>query len=160
MLPKRKVYRLASISYQSPGAYFITVCTQNRRNLFWNAVGATIGRPQDAPLSSAGKIVDAAICAIPDHYPAVAVDYHVVMPNHIHLLLQIKTDASGRAMPAPTISTVVQQLKGSVSKQLGGAIWQKSFYDHVVRSAVDYQEIAEYILSNPAKWAEDRFYTK
>ena len=65
-------------------------------------VGASIARPQDVRLSEYGKIVDSAIRNIPVYYPAITVDSYTVMPNHIHLLLQINTDENGRAMLAPT----------------------------------------------------------
>lgn len=81
------------------------------------------------------------------------------MPNHIHMILQIHTDEDGRAMPAPTISTVIQQMKGYVSKETGQKIWQKLFYDHVIRNVDDYKEICNYIISNPSKWLEDKLYS-
>ena len=88
-------------------------------------------------LSQYGKIVEEAIEKISTIYPAITVDNYVVMPNHIHLLLQIHSDSSGRAMLAPTISKVVQQMKGFVTKQIGKSIWQKLFHDHVIRDEVD-----------------------
>ena len=121
--PKRKDIRLTQFDYSEPGAYFITICTENRARIFWENVGATIGRPKDVILSEMGKIVERTITEIPEHYPAICIDCYVVMPNHVHLLLQIKTDENGRAMPAPTVSTVVQQLKGKVTKQVGHPVW-------------------------------------
>ena len=118
-------------------------------------VGASIARPQ---LSQYGLVVQKAICEIPKHYPAISIDHYVVMPNHIHLLLHICTDADGRAMLAPTISHVVQQMKGIVTKQVGYSIWQKLFHDHVIRGEADYLKIWEYIENNPARWKEDCFY--
>ena len=159
-LPKRKPNRLKEYDYSSPGAYFITICTNDRRNLFWENVGASIARPEEVLLSEYGKIVDSAIRNIPVHYPAITIDSYTVMPNHIHLLLQINTDENGRAMLAPTISAVVQQMKGYVTKQIGHSIWQKLFHDHVVRGEKDYLKIWEYIESNPIKWADDCFYTE
>lgn len=156
--PRRIPNRLKSFDYSAPGAYFITICTDNRRNLFWENVGASIARPQAVVLSETGKIVDSAIRGIPVHYPAVSVDRYVIMPNHIHLLLQIRTDSNGQRIPAPTISAVVQQMKGYVSKQIGHGIWQKLFHDHVIRSEADYQKIWEYIEHNPIRWKDDCFY--
>ena len=92
---------------------------------------------------------------IPRYYSAVSVDRFVIMPNHIHLLLQIHTDADGRSMIAPTISTVVRLMKGAASKRAGFPLWQKGFYDHVVRSQRDYLDIWNYIEGNPGKWEED-----
>ena len=79
-LPKRKDIRIPNFDYSTPGAYFITVCTANREKIFWNCVGADIIRPQNVPLSAAGKIVEQAICQIPNHYENVSVDKYCVMP--------------------------------------------------------------------------------
>ena len=154
-IPKRKPNRLPDFDYSTPGAYFITICTKDRRNLFWADVGASIARPH---LTIWGNITANSICDIPKHYPAVSVDHYVVMPNHIHLLLQINTDTNGRPMVAPTISTVIQQFKGIVTKRIGQSIWQKLYHDHVVRGERDYLKIWEYIDNNPARWTEDCFY--
>ena len=159
-LPKRKKSRLTEYDYSTPNAYFITVCTGNRKNLFWKDVGAIIDRPKNVPLTSLGAIAQRSIEEISKHYPAISVDHYVIMPNHIHLLLQINTDVNGRSMIAPTISTVVRLFKGAVSHLIGKPIWQKGFYDHVIRGDADYQKIWTYIDNNPAKWAEDRFCTQ
>ena len=156
--PVRKRNRLADFDYSSPNAYFITICTAHRENLFWHAVGATIGRPPEQQLSPAGRIVQNAIEAIPLRYPAYVLEHYVIMPNHVHLLLRIRADACGRPMVAPTVSTVAAQMKGVVTKQLGTSIWQKIFHDHIVRTENDFQEIRQYIENNPFRWAEDTLY--
>ena len=154
-LPKRKPNRLTQFHYNSPGAYFITICTQNRKKLFWTHAGAMIDRPQNAPLTNLGQIVHRCIGDIPRHYPAITVDHFVIMPDHIHLLLQIHTDPHGRSITAPTISTAIRLFKGTVSKQAGFPIWQKGYYDHVIRSERDYQDAWNYIEGNPCKSIED-----
>ena len=159
-LPNRKPNRLTEYDYSQPGAYFITICTHNKQMLFWENVGASIARPEKPQLSFYGNVVQEAILNIPKIYPTISVDNYVVMPNHIHLLLQIHTDDRGRAMLAPTISKVVQQMKGYITKQLGVSVWQKLFHDHVVRGEKDYLEIWNYIEGNPSKWEEDCFYVK
>ena len=156
-LPKRKQNRLTEYNYSTPNAYFITICTKDRKNLFWTDVGAIIDRPENVPLTNLGMIVQQSVEDIPKHYSAVSVDRFVIMPNHIHLLL-INTDADGRSLIAPTISTLVRLMKGTVTKQAGFPIWQKGFYDHVIRNQNDYREIWNYIEGNPGKWAEDKLY--
>ena len=158
-LPARKQNRLADYDYSTPSAYFITICTAKRKNQFWSAVGAIIDRPQSVPLTEYGRVADRCINNISVYYPMISVDHYVIMPNHIHLLLQIHTDLNGRSMIAPTISTVVRLFKGAVSKQTGISIWQKGFYDHVVRSETDYLEIWNYIEGNPSRWTEDKLYS-
>lgn len=156
--PQRKPNRLTEYDYSTPNAYFLTICTENRKNLFWKDVGAIIDRPENDPLTNLGCLVRQCIIEIPMHYPMISVDNFVVMPNHIHLLLQIHTDADGRSLIAPTISTVVRLMKGTVSKQAGFSVWQKGFYDHVIRNDKDYQSIWNYIEGNPGKWTEDQLY--
>ena len=68
-------------------------------------------------------------------------------------------DTMKRSMDAPTVSQIVQQFKGSVSKQTGYSLWQKSFYEHIIRDERDYNEIWSYVDSSPLKWAEDKYYT-
>ncbi len=158
-LPQRKNNRLQSYDYSAPGAYFLTICTQNRKNLFWcnaKAVCATAGEVQLFPC---GILTEQSIQRIPCHYPTVTVDQYVIMPNHVHLLLQIHSGMDGRPMVAPTVMTVVQQMKEYVSKQFGRGIWQKGFYDHVIRNDADYREVWKYIEGNPGKWAEDKLFT-
>lgn len=157
-LPVRKQNRLTEYDYRTPNAYFITICTNKRKNLFWKDIGTIIDRPENVPLTNLGTIAKRSIEDIPKHYPVISVDHYVIMPNHIHLLMQIHLDSSGRSLIAPTISTAVRLMKGAVTKQAGFPIWQKSFYDHVIRNDNDYQEIWNYIEGNPSKWAEDKLY--
>ena len=153
--PKRKYPRIKNYNYSEVGAYFITICTSQRRNYFWqNDVGACIARPQcpnDIKLSVCGKIADEAIKNIPKIYPNVTVDSYVIMPDHIHLILIIHSDECGRAMHAPTMMRVVQQMKGYITKQIGSSIWQKSFFDHIIRNREDYEKHAKYIYENPLR---------
>ena len=117
-LPKRKPIRIEDYDYSAPGAYFITVCANDRKPILWN-VGAAICRPN---LSKIGSVVETAILQIPVHYPAVSVDKYCVMPDHIHMILSINTDEDGRQIAAPTVSTVVGHMKRWVSMQIGYSI--------------------------------------
>jgi len=151
-LPKRKDIRLKEFDYSTVGAYFITVCTKERKNYFWEDVGTTIGRPSDVNLSHYGKMVDDAINNISKIYPCVTVDHYVIMPDHIHLLLMIHAVDNGRPMVVPTIDRIIKQMKGYVSKQIGCSIWQGRFFDHIIRNRDDYNEHVEYIRENPVRW--------
>lgn len=123
-----------------------------KTKFFWCNVGATIGRPQNMELSPYGKIAEEAINKIPQIYSSVKVDRYVIMPDHIHLLLVICADESGRPMVAPTMSRIVQQMKGYVTKRIGKSIWQKLFADHIIRNREDYEEHVKYIHENPMRW--------
>lgn len=168
--PCRKPNRLPKYDYSGAGYYFITVCTKNHACLLWDTapspqtdgfehcVGADIIRPPFR-LSSLGQIVTDAIRQIPSHYPNVAVDRYVVMPNHIHLIL-VLNEPSGRMISAPTksLSTIVGSMKRYASRVAGFPLWQKSFHDHVIRNEPDYLRIWQYMDSNPLKWEEDCYH--
>lgn len=146
-----------------------------------NAVGAMTHRPQClCPLNHYGKIVESAVLDIPNHYPFVTLDHFVVMPNHVHILLSITDTAEerGRWVIAPTgsvvdstadggrktmqkdpsVSQIVRQFKTAVSRAIGKSIWQRSFYDRIVRNPKEYERIAKYIRENPLFWMHDENY--
>jgi len=151
--PKRKSNRIKNYDYSYSGAYFITVCTANREKIFWTDCRGELCSPANVPLSYIGIIVDKEIQKLNTVYDAVRVDKYCIMPDHIHMILLIYTDADGRTQFAPTISRVIKQFKGSITKQIGRPIWQKSFYDHGIRNQQDYDEIWQYIENNPLKYS-------
>lgn len=156
--PVRKRTRLSGYDYSTPGYYFITICALNHRHLFWaspSRVGASCARP---PLSKYGQIVFEELLHLSHIYPNVTVDKFVIMPNHIHMILVLKADQTGRAQLAPTVPHILQQFKGAVSKRAGLSLWQKGYHDHIIRNEADYRRIWQYIDTNPAKWREDRYY--
>ena len=152
-LPQRKPNRLSDYDYDQNGAYFVTVCTQDRKNILSTIVGD--GSPVPKPY---GMIAETMIAQIPDKYPSVTVDKFVIMPDHIHLLLRFDRD-NGTGNPSPTLGNVVGWYKYQVTKQInlqlnnkGERIFQRSYYDHVIRNQHDYDEIWQYIENNPRKW--------
>ena len=101
--PIRKQIRITDYDYSTPGAYFVTVCVNDRKPILWN-VGAAISRPSPSNigvatcrpnLSKIGSVVETAILQIPEHYPMLSVDKYCVMPDHIHRILSINTDEDG-----------------------------------------------------------------
>jgi REP element-mobilizing transposase RayT len=168
-LPIRKNIRLTDYDYSQNGAYFITICVKGGHEIFWKPqsnVGAIINRPQ---LSDAGKNVDVAIENISRIYEYVVVDKYIIMPNHIHMIIVIQNndlgqdvEGYGRLLIAPTksLSIIIKQLKSEVTKQVGYSIWQRSFYDHIIRNENEYLKIWQYIDENPMKWEEDDYYNK
>lgn len=156
-LPKRKQLRIQGYDYSQNGYYFVTICTQNKRRLFGEiVVGADIIRPK---LSEYGEIAETAIKAIPDHYSNVRVDRYVIMPDHVHMILIIMSDkenSNGQMISAPTIMTIIGQMKRWVSKRIGFPIWQKSYFEHIIRDERDYISKIEYISNNPVKWVFER----
>lgn len=170
--PKRKQNRLPDYDYAQNGVYFVTICTKDKRNLFWRK-GTKPMPPQNEedalplPLSEYGRVVEKGIANIPRCYPMVAVEKYCIMPNHIHMMLHFSDRGRLVAAPtawddrrliaAPTLSRVVGQMKRWISKQIGDGIWQKSFFDRVVRNDAEYEEIWKYIHNNPLKylWNEE-----
>lgn len=162
--PKRKVNRLSSYNYNTPGAYFITICTHNRSSLLGTVVG---GGALDAPsvrLTQAGEIVRRYILS-GNRIDGITVDKFVVMPNHVHLILLIDSpvpveptsaDAPANAMIPHFVST----LKRFCHRDIGSVIFQRSYHDHVIRSEADYLKIWTYIDNNPASWKNDCFYAE
>lgn len=147
-LPTRKANRLLGHDYSSCGAYFITICVKDKKFRLSHIVGAPIGRPL-VELTEYGKIVDEAVNNIEKKYNTIKLDKYVIMPEHIHLLLSILPDENGRPMGAPTIPNVINQLKGYVSKKVGFSLWQKLYYDHVIRDEEDFYIKYQYIENNP-----------
>ena len=153
-LPVRKSIRLNNYDYSNTGYYFITICVKDRHELLWNEpVGTRIARPS---LSGIGEVVEKAIENIHKIYEFVGIDKYVVMPNHIHMIITIRND--GRTQFAPTISRIIKQFKGLITKQIGFSIWQKSFHDHIIRDEAEYQRIWQYIDENSLTWEKYCYY--
>ena len=147
-LHDRKSQRLPGHDY-SRGVYHITVCVKDKHALLGKIA------EDNALLSSLGQITESAIRAIPGAYSSVIVKNFVVMPNHVHLLLVLRPEL---AEQAPTVSHVIQQWKGIITKQAGFSFWQKSFDDRIIRNQEQYQIAMNYIDMNPLKWKNDDYY--
>ena len=165
-LPKRKPLRLPNYDYSAPGAYFVTICTHDRRCILSDiAVGAdALGGPHVA-LTETGRIVEKYIRST-DHIMGLTVDEYVIMPNHVHILFRIdgtcfETNNGPPRASAPTtamIPNAVGAIKRLTQRELGQMIFRRSYHEHAIRNEEDYRQIREYIDANPAKWAEDRYY--
>ena len=134
--------------------YFITICTQSRRKILCEIVG---GGARDAPkikLSEIGKIAEKHILST-NKIPEITVDKYVIMPDHIHLLLWVRDINGTSKAPSPTnnlISHSISTLKRFINKDVGYNIFQRSYYDHVIRNQHDYDETWKYIDNNPINW--------
>ena len=168
-LPNRKQLRIGCYDYSTPGAYFITFCTHNRKNTLSRIVGAIHESPE-LQLTPYGKIVDAAIQNIPAHLH-VTIDQYVIMPNHVHLIAMITEEDSLREIhESPQqvrsiVSKVVGYIKMNASKAIRQCygdiiVWQRGYHDHVIRNREDYEMIAKYIHENHIRWELDKLYSK
>ena len=150
-MDKRKDPRLPQYDYATPGGYFVTICTRDRRFLFGDTP-YFVGRDQCVPPNRAWEIAAEWIGYISKKYPNWTVDNWVVMPNHVHLLLQCHADnAAGHIGPAlqtvmqwyktMTTNAYIRAVKAGELPPFQKAIWQASYYDHVVRNDGEYERI-------------------
>ena len=166
--PRRLSLRLLDYDYTTPGAYFLTVCAAARECLF--------GRPENdsVELSQLGEMVRECWLAIPNHFTIAELDAYVVMPNHLRGIIVLTDDGRGKTCRAPTterfgqpvaasLPTIVRSFKAAVTKrvnEIGVAakrpIWQRSYYEHVIRNAESLDRIRDYIATNPLRWNLDR----
>ena len=158
-LPKRKSPRIPGYDYSANGAYFITICTHEKKVLF-GPVGAD---------SISARMIKRTFLETIQKYENVKSPVFVVMPNHFHAIIQIdRADMES----APTISQIIQTFKRYSTVEyiklvndkklprFDGKVWQRSFHDHVIRDEKGFLEIWNYIEGNPSKWEEDCFYVK
>ena len=176
----RKSIRLKDYDYSQSGAYFVTICTYSKEYLF----GSIVDEKMD--LSEIGENAGRCWNEIPNHFPNVLLDYFVVMPNHIHGIINMvgakhsHLASTNKASSLPVNASPLQSLqpcgtdKGSLSaiiqnfksvttrkiNQMFGRrnvpLWQRNYYEHVIRNEDDLNEIRRYIINNPLKWALDR----
>ena len=119
----------------------------------------------DAPvvkLSVIGQTIENEIIRMNGIYSNIKVTDYVIMPNHIHLIIMVRNNGRSEA-PAPTransfIPRYISTLKRFTNKKCGIDIWQRSYYDHIIRDEMDYIEKRNYIDTNPASWAKDEYF--
>src|SRR5574341_2258341 len=166
----RRSIRLSGYDYSQAGAYFVTICTQNRQCLFGEIVDEEMG------LSDAGRIVQSVWVELPQHYVGVDIDGFVVMPNHIHGIIVLIDDVVGAGLdvraglkPAPTarkrrgLPEIVRAFKTFSSRHInqwrdtpGMPVWQRNYYEHVIRGEDQLNRVRRYIEDNPMMWETDR----
>lgn len=169
----RRSIRFKGYDYSGSGLYFITLCTQNRTHLLGEIKNGKM--IQNSLASKITKIRN----AIPHHFPNTINHEFVIMPNHIHGIIEIlETNKTGNEIgkfkfPTKTIGSIIRGFKIGRKKpfaqteeeikilkniDLTRSIWQRSYYEHIIRNDTAYQNISNYILNNPLKWEKDKFY--
>lgn len=162
--PTRRHPRLQSFDYSTAGAYFLTVCTLERKQILSRI---NVGRGVlDAPcirLTEYGRLVESQLLTMRDFYENIRLDHYVIMPNHIHLLLTVSETAPRGASgtPRPT-NSAVSRFVGTFKRFSNAAckcdLWQTGFYDHIIRDERDFIMHWRYIDDNPAKWTLDPYH--
>ncbi|PIZ44091.1 transposase [candidate division WWE3 bacterium CG_4_10_14_0_2_um_filter_41_14] len=175
-LPKRKPIRLDTWDYANAWWYFVTIVVQNRKNIFGSVpVGAGLSRPalSGSPhpvmeLNDFGNIVNNWWYEIPEHFKNVRLDEWQIMPNHVHGIIQINSN-HGRGNHAPTtLGQIVGYYKYQSTKQFNAIVgagssrpnpkmWQRGYYDRVIRNDRELDRIRTYIVNNPKNWLDDEY---
>jgi putative transposase len=157
----RRSIRLPEYDYTQTGAYFVTVVTYGRDCLF----GAVVDG--EMQLNDFGKITDKCWRAIPEHFPSVELGAYVIMPNHVHGIIIISAVGARHASPLPpngpaphSLGAIVGSFKSAVTKRIGReynaiGIWQRNYYEHIIRNDHDLQRITDYIHANLLRWNDD-----
>ena len=162
-LPNRRSVRLQGHDYRSSGAYFVTICTVEKQPLFGMICDGSV------QLNELGQIADNCWKQIERIRSGIAIDAYIVMPNHIHGILHFSmedvtenTPTAVRDLASGSLGAIVGQYKSIVTKQCRflprpppHPIWQRNYYDHIIRSAASLEKIRQYIFDNPARWEED-----
>lgn len=164
-LPKRKHPRLADYDYASPGAYFVTICTQNRECVLSRIVehGIAPAETYEIEYTNFGKITEKQLLLLENKYSFLKIDHYAIMPNHIHIIFSVYDETAG-ASPRPTITDIVCVYKSLTTRECNknghsGKLFQTSFFEHIIRCREDYEEIAKYIFENPINWHYDELYS-
>ena len=169
--PNRRSIRLSGHSYSQDGAYFVTVVTRERMTLFGDVIDG------DMRLNDTGRMISQLWEWLETRYPYVRLDEYVVMPNHLHGVIVLGDLDAGGSRTAPTgvvngnrvdtarrkpLGRLVGAFKTVTTKQAnlakgtpGQVLWQRNFYERIIRSDQEWNRIREYIANNPLKWEED-----
>lgn len=175
LIRSRKPNRLESFDYSQKGGYFLTICTYQRKQILSKIVNGMVGdgfhavppsRRKAAPiinLTEIGTEIEKTISFLDRENKEVNIEKYVIMPNHIHLIVQLNSDDPH----VLTIPKVIGQFKSFTTKRFndiyfsqGQKLWQRSYYDHIIRDEKDYQFIWDYFDTNPLRWIEDELFNE
>ena len=146
-LPARKIIRLNDFYYTKKGMYFITICTKNRIEILGQI------KDKDIKLTKEGKITRKLTQEIEKIFDNITINEYIIMPNHVHMIIEIKEEKEN-----VSIVKIIKKYKSNISQRLGYSIWQKSYYDHIIRDEKEYYIIKKYIQDNIINWKKDRYF--
>ena len=167
----RRSIRLKEYDYSQPGGYFVTICTHGKEQLFGRIVDGEL------KLNMAGREIENYWRDIPKRFPSVEIDEFVIMPNHVHgIVFIIGDDRIKQSTPFVVgaihelplqrrqmlLAKVIGRFKMTAAKRInelrgmnGCPVWQRNYYEHIIRGEKDLNAIRKYIVNNPARWGED-----
>lgn len=165
-ISQRKSLRLKNYDYSQNGFYFITICIQNKECLLGEIIS------QKMILNNAGIMIETIWHDIPKYYEGFRIHECIVMPNHIHGIIEISSCRGGLPCPPSglSLSDVIQRFKTmTTNKYIYGVqnynwkvfpkqLWQRSYYEHIIRNEKTLEEIQTYIINNPKNWDKDSLY--
>jgi REP element-mobilizing transposase RayT len=157
-LHHRRSIRLKGYDYSQAGLYFITICCQDRICRFGKIENG------EMILNEYGQIAYNEWAKLSKRYPYISNDVFQIMPNHVHGII-VLDDAVARNT---TVGNIIGAYKSLVMNEclkiyksrndFMGKVWQRNFYEHIIRNEQSYQNVSDYIIHNPENWAEDKFY--
>lgn len=180
MIKNRHTIRLKNYDYSQSGWYFVTICTQNRENVFGEIIGNTVGAIHESPnlgndspahmkLNETGKIIEYVWKSLPNRFPII-LDEFQIMPNHVHMIIHIVVRAihndDVRAIhesplhKRSLLSQIIGYLKMNSAKLIHQInpnipVWQRNYYERIIRNEEEYINIKKYIQANPSAWEKD-----
>ncbi|WP_293667529.1 transposase [uncultured Parabacteroides sp.] len=157
----RHSFRLQGYDYSQEGLYFVTICTHEHKYLFGEI------KNDHMTLNNIGEIIKQTWFDLPNHIPNIILDAFCIMPNHIHGIIEITSPNVGAGSKPAQLSEIIRQFKTFSARKIniirkipGTPVWQRNYYEHIIRNNHAYDNIYSYILNNPKKWNEDKMFGK
>ena len=160
-LPVRHTTRLQGYDYNTPGAYFLTICVEHRKCLLSRIVGTGVLDGPKIELLPHGQIAAKHLHELNHFSDEICVESYVIMPNHIHILVRVLDGPSRTPVPTvqnSTISRFISTFKRFCNREYGKNIWQARSYDHIIRDQADFDQHLQYIYENPFGWQKDELF--
>ncbi|MBI5326386.1 MAG: hypothetical protein HZB41_14120 [Ignavibacteriae bacterium] len=175
----RNTIRLKGYDYSKEGDYYITICTKNREKIFGEIDNNSVR------LNDAGLMIEKWYKNIENKFKNVKCDFHIIMPNHIHGIIQIvgadlcvcpdiqneynKIETQGEHIGSPlhriiqwfktlTTNEYIRNVKNNNWNSFNGRLWQRNYYERIIRNEIEYYKIRDYILNNPLNWKIDDYF--
>ena len=158
-LPERRNPRWRNYDYSRSGSYFITVCAHDKKQIFSLIVKDSSNQQLrrgessiNVDLTDVGRLIENAILSVPVEYSFAEIPYYVIMPDHFHMIIDVASGSSERDVSVSSIVRYIKVCVTSKAKRMTGldTIFQRSFYDRVIRTDAEYEDTRDYILNNPA----------